>query len=799
MKQGKVVKWDYTEHGSPIIACPAFTAPRKGHLAGRLVIDYRPFNTASEDIAWNAPDVNDIFQRLKPENYEYFCGFDLALGFNEIGLSAETSKLLAISTPAGVFRSLVLTLGPKQSPALFQMVTSSHFGTLTDDEGEFVAVYVDDLCFGAKDFEQLLTRLEKVYHVCDRDGFRLSLRKTQLAQPEVGLLGFKVSKNGRNIDEDKVKAVQEWGEFETSDDLHSFFCLCSYLREYIPELPYYHDKLKNYWLGGKVKFKEFQNDSKAQELVKELQNKVSSEVFLITPDYNNKLGFEVYVDASDIGYCWVICQRPTSEGTPRPIMMRTKSFTATQRAWSVMERELFSIVDFVRTGFSIVKGFPTTIFCDHKNNGSQELESIISRRGCKPKVIRWVNEIKMSLAQMNRVWLKGEENVLADYGSRSGSKSEANKEKDLQDKERQDNKVRAFINSLFDPPGEKTALKDEFKNKESWPIDPYLSSESESSEEEASSPPVEHKPGGGMMKAISWKRTSKPRVYSVKSGSGVLQKFFPRNIFYQKATGKWAVKYRDVSDNKFHIKSFSDQDSCWDWALSCLKTTERRIPDLPIGEFNGFHGRKSTANHFYCFTRPEKSCSLSLSGLLHWDPGVHFFKEPNEICSNKRLIRTEFVGGLTMKTFECLGHGDREKCASNETIIDDKICLPEKPLKKTVFMKEDQLGASAIYKASFLRPMNKEFVELKTNVTEWKVPYGCQGIQVAQVTNQEKTVQEVDVISLEDDSSTKLTTHGFNVNLVYGRGMQFGIKGENLILESGCCLSGKMQISSCGK
>ncbi len=73
------------------------------------------------------------------------------LGFTQVGVTEEASKLLALITRRGLLLPKVLYFGPKQGPGIFQNLVDSVFSHLRDDEGsEFLSAFVDDYNFSTK-------------------------------------------------------------------------------------------------------------------------------------------------------------------------------------------------------------------------------------------------------------------------------------------------------------------------------------------------------------------------------------------------------------------------------------------------------------------------------------------------------------------------------------------------------------------------------------------------------------------------------------------------------------------------
>lgn len=65
-------------------------------------------------------------------------------------------------------------------------------------------------------------------------GLKLNPKKCSLFQKEVKYLGHRVSEKGVFMDEDKVKAVQDWPRPTNLNELRSFLGICTYYRRFVP-------------------------------------------------------------------------------------------------------------------------------------------------------------------------------------------------------------------------------------------------------------------------------------------------------------------------------------------------------------------------------------------------------------------------------------------------------------------------------------------------------------------------------------------------------------------------------------
>ena len=59
-----------------------------------------------------------------------------------------------------------------------------------------------------------------------------------------------------------------------------------------------------------------------------------------------------------------LCPKNRISTSPKPIACFSKSFTATEQAWSTFERELCGLKESMLAVDHLVKGFPLTVYTD---------------------------------------------------------------------------------------------------------------------------------------------------------------------------------------------------------------------------------------------------------------------------------------------------------------------------------------------------------------------------------------------------------------------------------------------------
>lgn len=93
---------------------------------------------------------------------------------------------------------------------------------------EFVVVYIDDLLVFSKSREDHLKHLEIVLSLLQENKHFVGRNKCHFMTEEIEILGLTVSERGINIDDSRIKAVQEWPQPKSISGLRFFVWLLQY-------------------------------------------------------------------------------------------------------------------------------------------------------------------------------------------------------------------------------------------------------------------------------------------------------------------------------------------------------------------------------------------------------------------------------------------------------------------------------------------------------------------------------------------------------------------------------------------
>ncbi|KAA3473496.1 Transposon Ty3-I Gag-Pol polyprotein [Gossypium australe] len=223
----------------------------------------------------------------------------------------------------------------------------------------------------------------------------LYLKKCSFCIDNVVFLGFIVITGGLEVDQEKIKAIQEWPRPMTISQVKSFHGLASFYRRFVPKFSTITAPLT-----GIIKKNSPLTWIDEQEVsFNKIKDCLTNAPLLCLPDFNKT--FEVKCDASGIGIGVVLSQ----DG--RPIAYISEKFNGATLNYPTYDKEMYALIRTLETCQHYLWPKEFVIHTDHE--ALKHLKGQNKLNKCHAK---WV-EFLESFSYMIK-YKQGKENVVAE-------------------------------------------------------------------------------------------------------------------------------------------------------------------------------------------------------------------------------------------------------------------------------------------------------------------------------------------------------------------------------------------------
>ena len=196
---------------------PCFHIPKKdGSLW--LVQDYRKLNQVTIKDKTPLPLIGEVIDKLKEA--KYFNKLDLIWRYNNVWIREGDEWKAAILTNKGLFEPQVMYFGLCNSLGTFQRMMNSIFWELLHKG--ILANYMDNFVIPARTMEELEEQTIRFLKIAEKHNLCFKQSKCDFNMEEIPILGVVVGKEQVKMEQEKIKAVNEWKTPTRIKDIESF-------------------------------------------------------------------------------------------------------------------------------------------------------------------------------------------------------------------------------------------------------------------------------------------------------------------------------------------------------------------------------------------------------------------------------------------------------------------------------------------------------------------------------------------------------------------------------------------------
>ncbi|KAL2223912.1 UNVERIFIED_CONTAM: Transposon Ty3-I Gag-Pol polyprotein [Sesamum indicum] len=384
--QRQIQEWmakGYVKESLSPCAVPVLLVPKKDGT-WRMCVDCRAINNITIRYRHPIPRIDDMLDELNGSTI--FSKIDLKSGYHQIRIKEGDEWKTAFKTKHGLYEWLVMTFGLSNAPSTCMRLMNH---VLRAFIGKFVVVYFDDILVYSRTLEEHVTHLKQVLEVLRKEWLFGNLKKCDFCTNKVIFLGFVVSSEGNTVDEEKVKAIQDWPTPTTIGEVRSFHGLASFYRRFVKDFSTMAAPL-NELTKKNVPFKWGNAQEKAFQAIKE------------------KLTHASFASPSRL--CGIGIGGVLMQGG-RPVAYFSEKLSGPTLNYPTYDKELYALVRVLETWQHYLWPKEFVIHSDHEALKYIKSQSKLSRRHAK-----WVEFIESFPYVIKHK--KGKENIVADALSR---------------------------------------------------------------------------------------------------------------------------------------------------------------------------------------------------------------------------------------------------------------------------------------------------------------------------------------------------------------------------------------------
>ena len=403
LKEGVIVQ-SKSPYASNLLLVRKPDASSEGGVKNRVCASFVRLNNDTEKDSYPLPNIQYIFDRIGRS--VWFTTMDLLSGFWQVMIKPEHRHKTAFITMRGLYEFVVMPFGLCNAPATFQRLMDH---VIKPEYRAFIETYIDDLMTHSRTFEEHLRHLEVLLTSLREHKLVVKLSKCKFAQKEVKFLGHVIAHNEIKTNPEAVEAINRWQRPMGNDKkavtaVRGFLGMAGWYRKFIPHFADIAKPLVHLTKNDVA----WEWTPACQKAFEQLRDALTTSPVLAVADPNKS--YVLHTDASDHAM-GAILQQEDADGNRHPVAYASKTFTDTQKRYSVTEREALAIVWALEHFNTYCEGHKYTLLTDHK-----ALSYIRTNTNNNKRITRW--QLLLQNYQVDIYYMKGKDNHAADLLSR---------------------------------------------------------------------------------------------------------------------------------------------------------------------------------------------------------------------------------------------------------------------------------------------------------------------------------------------------------------------------------------------
>ena len=188
---------------------------RKPDKSLRLCVDYLGLNNLTIKNRYPLPLIGESLDRLGKG--KRFTQLDLTSAYHRMRIKEGNKWKTAFRTEYGHYEYQVMPFGPSNAPASFQDYIIK---ILAEKLNIFIIVYLDNILIYTEDPGQAHgDGVQWVLDILKKHGLYANLKKCRFHKDEVCFLGYVVSAQGIQIEDERIEVVRNWPEPKSVRDI----------------------------------------------------------------------------------------------------------------------------------------------------------------------------------------------------------------------------------------------------------------------------------------------------------------------------------------------------------------------------------------------------------------------------------------------------------------------------------------------------------------------------------------------------------------------------------------------------